>query len=90
MFGSHKRIARFAKYIAKRVPKGPVEIGIGHAICEDDALEFERLLRELVPDIRKLVVTGLGTGIGVHGGPRTLLVSFRPYFSAQDVARSAD
>jgi hypothetical protein len=72
MFGSHKRIARFAKYIAKRVPKGPVEIGIGHAICEDDALEFERLL------------------IGVHGGPRTLLVSFRPYFSAQDVARSAD
>ncbi|HKJ20164.1 MAG TPA: DegV family protein [Woeseiaceae bacterium] len=90
MFGSHKRIARFAKYIAKRVPKGPVEIGIGHAICEDDALEFERLLRGLVPDVRKLVVTGLGTGIGVHGGPRTLLVSFRPYFSAQDVARSAD
>ena len=90
MFGSHNRIERFARLIAKRAPAGPVEIGIGHAICEDDALEFERRVRELVPDISKLVVTGLGTGIGVHGGPRTLLVSIRPYVSAQDIARSAD
>jgi fatty acid-binding protein DegV len=67
-----------------------VEIGIGHAICKEDAVELEKHLRERIPDIRKLVVTGLGTGIGVHGGPRTLLVSIRPYFSAQDVARGAN
>ncbi len=90
MFGSHNRIERFARYIAGRAPKGPVEIGIGHAICEVDALELENYLRKLVPDIGKLVVTGLGTGIGVHGGPHTLLVSVRPFMSAQDVARSAD
>jgi DegV family protein with EDD domain len=90
MFGSHNRIERFARYIAGRAPKEPVEIGIGHAICEVDALELENYLRKLVPDIGKLVVTGLGTGIGVHGGPHTLLVSVRPFMSAQDVARSAD
>jgi hypothetical protein len=90
MFGSHNRIERFARYIAGRAPKGPVEIGIGHAICEADSLELENYLRKLVPDIGKLVVTGLGTGIGVHGGPHTLLVSVRPRISAQDVARSAD
>ena len=90
MFGSHNRIERFARYIAGRVPKGPVEIGIGHAICEVDARELENYLRKLVPDIGKLVVTGLSTGIGVHGGPHTLLVSVRPFMSAQDVARSAD
>jgi fatty acid-binding protein DegV len=66
-----------------------VEIGIGHAICEEDALELERHLRRLLPAIEKLVVTGLGPGIGVHGGPGTLLVSVRPWVSAQDVARRA-
>ncbi len=90
MFGSHKRIERFARFVAKRVPKRPVEIGIGHAICESDALEFANHLREQVSDIGKLVVTGLGTGIGVHGGPHTLLVSVRPFTSAQDVARGVD
>ena len=90
MLGSYNRIERFARTVARRAPKGPVEIGIGQAICKDDALELEDHLRKLVPDIRKLVVTGLGTGIGVHGGPRTLLVSIQPYFSAQDVARGAD
>jgi len=90
MFGSHNRIERFARFIARRVPKGPVEIGIGHAICEKDALEFADHLREQVPEIGKLVVTGLGTGIGVHGGPHTLLVSVRPFTSAQDVAHGID
>jgi uncharacterized protein len=88
MFGSHNRIERFARYVARRVPKGPVEIGIGHAICEEDAQKFADHLRDLVPEIAKLVVTGLGTGIGVHGGPHTLLVSLRPFTSAQDIARS--
>ena len=86
MIGSHNRIERFARYIGRRLPKGPVEIGIGHAICEEDALEFADYLRERAPEIGKLVVTGLGTGIGVHGGPHTLLVSVRPFTSAQDVA----
>jgi len=90
MFGSYNRIERFARTVARRAPKGPVEIGIGHATCKDDALELEKRLRELLPEISKLVVTGLGTGIGVHGGPRTLLVSIRPYVSAQDIARGAD
>ena len=86
MTGTHNRIERFARYVARRVPEGPVEIGIGHAICEEDALRLADCLRERVPEIGKLVVTGLGTGIGVHGGPHTLLVSIRPFTSAQDVA----
>ena len=90
MLGKYNRIERFARSVARRAPKGPIEIGIGHAICKDDAQDLEKHLRRLLPDIRKLVVTGLGTGIGVHGGPRTLLVSMRPYFSAQDVARGTD
>ena len=86
LLGSRKRTQRFARYIAKRAPDGPVEIGIGHALCEDEAQQLANELRKLIPDIRKLVVTGLGPGLGVHGGPGTLLVAARPWVSAQDVA----
>lgn len=90
LFGRRNRCKRFARYVAKRMPKGAVEIGIGHASAPDDALELEKHLRELVPDIGKLVVCGLGPAIGVHGGPGTLLVAVRPWVSAQDVARGSD
>ncbi len=88
MIGTHDRIERFARFVARRAPKGRVEIGIGHAICEDDAQQLADDLRRRLPEISKLVVTGLGTAIGVHGGPHTLLVSMRPFTSAQDVADS--
>ena len=90
LVGRHKRIERFARHVARRAPAGTVEVGIGHAICEKDALELEQQLRRLLPDIAKLVLTGLGPGIGVHGGPGTLLVSVRPWLSAQDFANRAD
>ena len=90
LLGRYRRTERFARFVARRIPPGPVEIGIGHAICGDDARELEHRLRDRVPDIRKLVVTGLGPGIGVHGGPGTLLAAVRPWFSAEDVARGSD
>ena len=86
LFGRRNRIGRFARYVARRAPGGAVEIGIGHAVCEDDALALEQQLRELLPEIAKLVISGLGPGIGVHGGPGTLLVAMRPWVSAQDIA----
>ena len=90
LLGRHNRIERFAHYVARRAPRGPIEIGIGHASCEEDALQLEQQLRRLVPDIKKLVVNGLGPAIGVHGGPGTLLIAVRPWVSAQDVARRLD
>ena len=90
LFGRRNRVARFARYVARRMPDGPVEIGIGHAICENDALELEQHIRRLVPDIRKLVVTGMGPALGVHAGPHSILVAVKPWSSAQDIARSSD
>jgi len=90
LFGRRNRIASFARYLARRAPEGSVEIGIGHAICETDARELEDQLRKLIPVIGKLVVTGLGPGLGVHAGPRALLVSIKPFVSAQDVTGGTD
>jgi len=88
LVGRHNRIERFARYVARRAPKGPIEIGIGHASCEEDAMQLEQHLRRLVPRIEKLVVNGLGPALGVHGG--SLLIAVRPWVSAKDVARGPD
>ena len=90
LVGRHSRIERFARHVARRAPRGPVEIGIGHAICEEEALRLEQHLRRLIPDIGRLTLTGLGPAIGVHGGPGTLLVAVRPAVSAQDIARRSN
>lgn len=90
LFGRRKRIARFARHVARRSPKQAVEIGIGHAVCAEDAAVLEAELRARIPDIRKLTVRCLGPGLGVHGGPGTLLVGMRPWVSAQDIADRVD
>jgi len=89
-FGRSNWIEKFARHVAKRTPEGPVEIGIGHAVCEDDARELEQHLRRLLPDIRKSCVNGISPAIGVHGGPGSLLVAVKPFLSAQDLADRAD
>ncbi len=90
LFGRGNSIERFARHVARRAPPGPVEIGVGHAICAEDAAALERHLHNLLPDIRKSRISGVSPAIGVHGGPGTLLVAVKPWISAQDIADSAN
>ncbi|MCO4811062.1 MAG: DegV family EDD domain-containing protein [Gammaproteobacteria bacterium] len=90
LFGRGNSIERFARHVARRAPPGPVEIGVGHAICAEDAAALERHLHSLLPDIRKSRISGVSPAIGVHGGPGTLLVAVKPWISAQDIADSAN
>ena len=90
LLGRRNTIERFARHVARKAPKGPLEVGIGHAICEDDAIALERHLRELLPKIRRSVINGVSPAIGVHGGPKLLLISMKPWVSAKDLARSVD
>jgi len=91
LLGRRNRISRFAQFVASHVNDGEsVEIGIGQAICPDDAEELALELKQRITSIDELKICGLGTGIGVHGGPGTLIVSFRPALSANDVTVSDD
>ena len=91
LFGRRNAARRFARFVARRVPEGrPVNVAIGHAVCEDDALLLEQELLRLLPDVRRATRTGIGTALGVHGGPGTLIVSVMPFLSAQDIADGAD
>lgn len=91
LFGAQNRIASFAKFIARRAPKTEaIEVGIGHALCEDDARALEGEIRSRIPAITKLRIGELGPALGVHGGPGTLLVSFGPATSAADISGGLD
>lgn len=79
LFGREDRVSKFARLISKRLDKrAKLTIAIGHALCEDDAVELERLLQGALPNIVRSFVTPLGSGIGVHGGPGTIAVAVQP------------
>ncbi len=91
LLGRRNRVRKFARFIAARLDAGSsVEIGIGHAICQQDAENLATTLREEWPAIDDVKICSLGTGIGVHGGPGTLIVTTRPSVSVDDFAGSND
>jgi len=80
LLGRRNRIRKFARHIAGRSDTAlSLNVAIGHAVCLDDAAELERLIRERIPNIARLTITDLGTGLGAHGGPGTLLVAIQPH-----------
>ena len=91
LFGTRNRIDRFARFVARRAPSHQLlEVGIGHAICEEDARALERQIRARLPAVGKLTLNELGPALGVHGGPGTLLVSLRPSESTKDITGGFD
>ncbi len=75
LFGKKNLIRKFAKYIAKFANQGnKINISIGHAIAEEEALYLKKYLQSKVPNVSEFKVTELGTAIGVHGGPGAIVV----------------
>jgi len=88
MIGRRNRLQKFARYVARKSDTNrSLIVAIGHAVCLDDAVELARLLRKEIPDIERLTMTDLGTALGVHGGPGTLMVATQP---SRPVPASAD
>ncbi len=78
-FGRSRRVKRFAKFIAGNFPDDvSVQISVGHASCLGDATQLAAEIKKRVPHSRDATICDMGTAIGVHGGPGTLIVSARP------------
>ncbi len=91
LVGKRNRVSRFARYVAKRAPQDqPVDVGIGHAVCETDAEQLEQEIRRRLQAVKRMTRTEIGTALGVHGGPGTLIVSMMPHLSADDIAGGLD
>ncbi len=79
LLGRHARARRFARFVAKRSPADKrLDVSIAHAIAPEDAEIMAEELRHSLADVRRLTISELGTAIGVHGGPGTLVVSTQP------------
>lgn len=86
-FGKRRIAERLARHVIRKLRgEGRVSIAIGHASCPDDAATIARLLRQGLPGIERLTTTELGSAIGVHGGPGTLVVATQPFTTPAAVA----
>ena len=87
LFGRHNIPTRFAQHVAKEMRgKGPMLIGVGHAMCPDDAAIIEAVLKETTSDTQRLSMAEIGTALGAHGGPGTLVIATQPYVNPSSLA----
>jgi DegV family protein with EDD domain len=78
--GRRRLLPKFARYVAKQCHGAErLRIAIGHAVCEDDARKLQDQLLALLPNAESRSITGLGSALGAHGGPGSLVVSFQEY-----------
>jgi DegV family protein with EDD domain len=78
--GRKNLLPKFARYVARNCnPDTELHLAIGHAVCSDDACNLRELLHGRLPNIRKSSITGLGSALGAHGGPGSLVVGVQEY-----------
>ena len=87
LFGRRNITVRFARHIAKLIRnEGPMVVAIGHAVSPDKLEKMEDVLRKDTSNIEVLCKAELGTALGVHGGPGTLMIATQPYVNPVELA----
>jgi len=78
--GRRGQLDRFARYVVRRCnPEAELRLSLAHAVCAEDAGQLRDRLLELLPNARQCKMTGLGSALGCHGGPRSLVVGVQEY-----------
>lgn len=86
LFGRRNVPERFAKHVAKQIKgKKPMLLAVGHAVAADKIAAIDAILEANVPNIKRVAHAELGTALGVHGGPGTLVIGTQPYLSPADL-----
>jgi len=80
LLGRSRRVTKFARYVCRRIDTAQrYRLGIGHACNPDGAARLAELLLARLPNVESHFVTELGTALGAHGGPGTLVVGLQEY-----------
>ncbi len=78
LVGRRDRVRRFARWIARRSGDSRGRrLAVGHADAAEDAAALLAALQARLPGLDQAFVTEIGTALGVHGGPGTLVVSLQ-------------
>ncbi|MCA1779461.1 MAG: DegV family EDD domain-containing protein [Xanthomonadaceae bacterium] len=78
--GRTRAVARFARYLARRMPRGRVcRILISHTDSLDDARSLRDQLLSLHPEVDSCWIEEASPAVGVHAGPGSLIVGLQPW-----------
>lgn len=78
LFGTGNAATRFARYIARRLPRGQRwRVIVGHCDCVDDGAALRAALARRV-DCAQTWLVETGPAVGAHAGPGALVVSLLP------------
>ena len=78
LLGRHDRVRRFARWISRRAGRAAgLRLAVAHANAPEDAARLLAELRAQLPGLERALVTEVGTALGVHGGPGTLVVALQ-------------
>jgi len=78
IFGRRHATEKFARFILDRTDKSKeYRLGIGHARNPRAAEELLSRLLDGLPSVHSHYVTEVGTALGAHGGPGTLVVALQ-------------
>lgn len=84
--GRKNVLPAFARFVAKHSNSSTeLRVTVGHAVCEDDALALQSLLEELLPHVLRSTITQLGSALGAHGGPGSLVVSVQEFLDPESL-----
>jgi DegV family protein with EDD domain len=87
--GRRRLIDKFARYVAKRSDRErKLRLAIGHAVCEEEALKLQTRLHEELPDVTSSTIADVGSALGVHGGPGTLIVAVQAVLDPENFRKS--
>ena len=78
LLGRHDRVRRFARWVARRAGAGAdLRLAVGHANAPEAGQQLLAELQALLPGLEHAFLTEIGTALGVHGGPGTLVVALQ-------------
>lgn len=78
LFGRGNRTRKFARYVRRRIRRDRRwRLAVGHADAHDEALRLREAIVAGLDNIDESFVIPIGTALGVHGGPGSLVVSIQ-------------
>jgi len=72
-YGTKNKADKLIKFVSKQLPEKPFRIGIAHGNAPDLAEKAKTHFESLGAE--KIIVTEIGPALGVHAGPRSLVIS---------------
>jgi fatty acid-binding protein DegV len=78
LLGRGDLTAKFARFVRKRIARDRRwRLAVGHANAPQEAERLRTLIRQGLDNVDEGYIIPIGTALGVHGGPGSLVVSFQ-------------